>query len=118
MRAQKIISPFFCVAALTPVLLLAESSSSTTGRTSHVKQVSLTRRPVLRTPGMCKVPQPVASSSYVEYCMRVSPNEHPSCPAGSDQQKAWADSSGYGSYFEVLDCSWHAGQDPRPHSLR
>ena len=36
-------------------------------------------------------------------------------PAGSDQQKAWADSSGYGSYFEVLDCSWHAGQDPRPH---
>lgn len=118
MTIQAVACSVLLAAAFTPVLLLAESSRSPKASTQQARQVSLIRRPTLRTPDMCKIPQPVASSSYIDYCMRVSPSQHPSCPAGTDRQKAWADSSGYGSYFEVLDCSWHAGQDPRRHGLR
>lgn len=70
---------------------------------------------------MCTVRQPVASQGYIRFCIAKSPNKSPHCPlAGHDPREAmWAAqaSSRDEAYFEILDCSWHSGQNPRD-SLR
>lgn len=68
-------------------------------------------------PKICEVKVSHASPKYIEYCIANS-KKYPICPAnGHDPREAmWAqmaEPNKHGAYFEVLDCSWHAGMNPR-----
>ena len=72
-------------------------------------------------PEMCRVQQDEASEEYIRYCMKVSPNDYPACHGMDPQGAMWAmqvaEREGkQGAYFEVLDCSWHPGGNPREES--
>lgn len=109
-------------AVLAPLTLPAQNAPSNAfTTTNHTKPVaaSLNRAThALLNPEMCKVKQAVASRAYIEYCLRVAPTEQPACPAGSQNEVLGATSSGFISYFEPLDCSWHVGEDPRQTASR
>ena len=72
--------------------------------------------PQLWTPEMCTKQQPYASDEYIAYCINATKN-FPACSLdGHDPRESmWAAqaSGGKGAYFEVLDCSWHPGKNPR-----
>jgi hypothetical protein len=68
------------------------------------------------SPEMCKTKVEHASPEYVKFCISHS-DEYPSCPMnGNDPREAmWVSQAngGKGAYYEVLDCSWHSGKNPR-----
>lgn len=104
-------------AVMVPLSAFSQSAASRNfAESSHTKPVpALLGAPshTLLNPEMCKVKQPVASRAYIDYCLRVAPNDQPACPANSQNELLGATSSGFISYFEPLDCSWHVGEDPR-----
>jgi hypothetical protein len=70
--------------------------------------------------GMCQTRQrPRVSIDYIQFCIKNSPNTFPFCVAGENdpREAMWAsqEANGKGAYFEVLDCSWHPGMNPREH---
>lgn len=63
------------------------------------------------TVDQCRQRQSTAPADYIEYCMEHSPNDYPAC--------SMMPAPGFAGYFEVLDCSWHAGKNPRDaHAFR
>jgi hypothetical protein len=66
------------------------------------------------TPQMCSVKQPTASKAYIAYCIKNSV-EYPACSSGDPREPMWVSQANGGGevYFEVLDCSWHPGKNPR-----
>ena len=112
---------FLLVAVMaTPLSLVAQSTpSSNFSSPTHTRPLSAELKPshALFSPEMCKVQQPVASRAYIAYCMRVAPGDQPTCPANSQNELLGATSSGFISYFEPLDCSYHVGEDPRQQRI-
>lgn len=75
--------------------------------------------PTTYSTAMCSVQQPHASLGYIRFCMREAPENMPSCrTSGDPRESMWAAQSGPAgnkqiAYYEVLDCSWHYGKNPR-----
>ena len=73
------------------------------------------------TPAMCSIEQefPV-TESYVRYCVAVSPQNFPHCEVGKSKVPMMSilQAGASSVYFEVLDCSWHAGLNPRERRKR
>jgi hypothetical protein len=107
------------VAAVSAPLSLPAQNAPSNSFTTHSKPVPAVLKPSheLFSPEMCKVKQPVASRAYIAYCMRVAPNDQPVCPANSQNEVLGATSTGFISYFEPLDCSYHVGEDPRQQHI-
>jgi len=67
-------------------------------------------------PEMCRNAVEFATPKYIQYCIANS-REYPSCSFnGHDPREAmWAAQGdpSHSAYFEVLDCSWHGGKNPR-----
>lgn len=57
------------------------------------------------TVAMCSTKQETAPADYIKFCIANSPNNFPACDIVPSPNRA--------GYFEVLDCSWHAGRNPR-----
>ena len=71
------------------------------------------KQPTL-TPQMCSIQQPSpVSKSYINYCIKVSPDKYPRCNQTDPYEMQEAVLAGHGAYLEVLDCSWHPGKNPR-----
>ena len=116
MRASTFFRCLIVAVALGPIPLVAQSAPANSfSSTTHTKPLPAALKPshALFSPEMCKVPQPVASRAYIAYCLRVAPNDQPTCSANSQNEVLGATSTGFISYFEPLDCSWHVGEDPR-----
>lgn len=116
MRASVYLRFLLLAVIATPLSLVAQSApSSNFSSPTHNRPLSAALKPshALFSPEMCKVQQPVASRAYIAYCLRVAPNDQPVCPANSQSELLGATSSGFISYFEPLDCSYHVGEDPR-----
>lgn len=67
------------------------------------------------TPEICSVRRDHATQEYIRFCSVQK--EFPACIMGELDPRAgmWAAqaSGGRGAYFEVLDCSWKSGSNPR-----
>ena len=120
MKASVYLRCLIVVVMATPLSLVAQSNpSSNFSSPTHTRPLSTALKPshALFSPEMCKVQQPVASRAYIAYCLRVAPNDQPACPANSQNELLGATSSGFISYFEPLDCSYHVGEDPRQQRI-
>lgn len=61
---------------------------------------------------MCAVQQPTASKEYIHYCATHT-DKFPACSESDPYGMMAAGQGGHGAYYEVLDCSWHSGKNPR-----
>lgn len=118
MRASIYLRCLIVAVVSAPLSLLGQSAPANSF-TTHTKPLPAILKPSheLLSAEMCKVKQPVASRSYIAFCMRVAPNDQPVCPANSQSEVLGATSTGFISYFEPLDCSYHVGEDPRQRRI-
>lgn len=63
-------------------------------------------------PGMCGERQKApVSEAYIAYCIKAT-GLAPFCPVWTSADAASSAARAGGAYFELLDCSWHAGKNP------
>jgi hypothetical protein len=71
------------------------------------------------TPQVCKEQRKSLTTEYLHYCITSAPSIFPNCSVNDESPSQARDAAiaGKGSaYFEVLDCSWHPGVNPRDKS--
>jgi hypothetical protein len=58
----------------------------------------------------CSNPVDHASPQYIAWCLKYAPDVSPACVGARNSPRGVG---GGPMYLEVLDCSWHAGKNPR-----